>query len=151
MNNPATDTTLCFATATELLDGYRRRDYKPSEVLADHFAQIDRTNPATGLGVNALTEEMRETSTAAALAADEAYVRGGSLPPLLGVPLVTKEKHAIAGLAVTQGLGNETGAVPRRRTSPSSSGCWMQVCCCMPEPPPRSSPAPPSPIRSSGA
>lgn len=112
MNTPVTDTTLCFATATELLEGYRRRDYKPSEVLADHFAQIERTNPATGLGVNALTEEMRETSTSAALAADEAYVRGGPLPPLLGVPLVTKEKHAIVGLAVTQGLGNERAQFP---------------------------------------
>ncbi|MDR6508427.1 amidase [Arthrobacter oryzae] len=112
MTTPSTDTTVCFATASDLLDGYRRREYKPSEVLTDHFAQIDRTNPATALGVNALTQEMRETSMNSALAADEAYARGGQLPPLLGVPLVTKEKHAITGLPVTQGLGTERAQVP---------------------------------------
>lgn len=106
-----TDTSLTFSTAREILEGYRGREYKPSEVLAGYFAQIDRTNPASGLGVNALSEEMRATSMAAAIAADEAYARGGDLPPLLGVPLVTKEKHAIAGLAVTQGLGVAHGKV----------------------------------------
>lgn len=112
MTTQTTDTTLCFTTASELLDGYRRREYKPSEVLAGHFAQIDRTNPGTGLGVNALSQEMRDTSMASALAADQAYVHGGQLPPLLGVPLVTKEKHAIAGLPVTQGLGAGRAQLP---------------------------------------
>ncbi|MGL3805453.1 amidase [Paeniglutamicibacter sp. R2-26] len=112
MNHPRTETSLCFATAGELLEGYRRREFKPSEVLCGHFAQIDDTNPVDALGVNALSGQMRESALAAALAADEAYARGGDLPPLLGVPLVSKEKHAIAGLPVTQGLGASRAVVP---------------------------------------
>lgn len=109
MSASSIDTTFCFTTATELLEGYRRKEYKPSEVLTGHFTQIDRVNPVTALGVNALTEELRESSLAAARQADDAYARGGQLPALLGIPLVTKEKHEITGLSVTQGLGASRG------------------------------------------
>jgi len=101
------DQRLAFLTASELLEGYRGGDFKPSEVLTEHFEQIDRVNPPDKLGINALTEEMRDWALSQAQEADRAYHAGGDTASLLGVPLVTKEKHAIAGRSLSFGIASK--------------------------------------------
>ncbi|MHC6219066.1 amidase [Arthrobacter sp. MMS24-S77] len=99
---------LAFKTASELLDGFRDGSVRPSKVLDAHFEQIDRTNDSAELKINALSEEMRDQARETAEAADQRYEQAagneGELPPLLGVPIVSKEKHAITGHPISQGL-----------------------------------------------
>lgn len=81
-----------------------RGDLAPSELLQATFDQIAARNPE----VNAFTELLEPEARAQAHAADEAYARwrpgDAPLPPLLGIPVATKEKHGIAGRSLEQGL-----------------------------------------------
>lgn len=116
MNAPtstSTATRLEFLTATEALGGFRSGAFAPSEVLAAHWEQADRVNRPEADGVNALSHEYREASMRQAREADDRYLAarrdGAPTPALLGLAVATKEKHAIAGEPVTQGLLTQAG------------------------------------------
>ena len=90
-------------------------DLTPSELLEATLARIEEVNgDVTHGGVNAFTEVLADSARKAARAADAAYAAaapGDALPPLLGVPVATKEKHGIAGRSLVQGLEACRGAV----------------------------------------
>ncbi|WP_433607910.1 amidase [Prescottella agglutinans] len=108
LSSPSTATRLEFLTAIEALDGFRSGAFSPSEVLAAHWEQADRVNRPDDGGINALSHEYRESSMRTAREADDRYALarrdGAPTPPLLGLAVAAKEKHAIAGEPVTQGL-----------------------------------------------
>lgn len=112
-SSTSTATRLEFLTATEALDGFRSGAFAPSEVLAAHWEQADRVNRPDDDGVNALSHEYRDASMRQARDADDRYVLarrdGAPTPALLGLAIAAKEKHAIAGEPVTQGLLAQRG------------------------------------------
>lgn len=91
---------LAYLGAAEALSMFRARELSPVEVVQ---AQIDRAEQVNQV-VNAFTETMYDDALAQARTAEKQYREGGDLPPLLGVPVATKEKHAIAGRLLSQGL-----------------------------------------------
>lgn len=91
---------LSYLGATEALRLFRSRELSPVELLT---AQIERTEQVNG-AVNALTETLFEEALVQAREAEDRYRAGGDLPPLLGLPVATKEKHALAGRTFSQGL-----------------------------------------------
>jgi len=93
-------TELHYLDATTALAMFRTRELSPVEMLE---AVIERT-AAVNDGINAFTETLFEEAVPAARAAAARYAHGGSLPPLLGLPVATKEKHGIKGRTLSQGL-----------------------------------------------
>lgn len=91
---------LAYLGAGEALRLFRSRELSPAELLR---AQIERTAQVNG-AVNALTETLFDEALVQARQAEARYGAGGDLPPLLGLPVATKEKHAIAGRTLSQGL-----------------------------------------------
>lgn len=91
---------LAYLSALEALRLFRSRELSPVELLQ---AQVDRTAQVNGV-VNALSESLFEEALVQARDAEASYRSGGDLPPLLGIPAATKEKHAIAGRSLSQGL-----------------------------------------------
>lgn len=92
---------LAYLGATEALRLFRTRELSPVDLLQ---AQIERTEQVNGV-VNALSEELFDEALTAARHAEERYHSGQEdLPPLLGLTVATKEKHAIAGRTLSQGL-----------------------------------------------
>ena len=96
-----TDTTeLAYLGAAEALRLFRRRELSPVKVLR---AQVERTEQVDGV-VNAFTETLFEEALAGAREAEARYRAGDDIPPLLGLTVATKEKHALAGRTLSQGL-----------------------------------------------
>ena len=93
-------TELHYLDATTALAMFRTRELSPVEMLE---AVIERT-AAVNDGINAFTETLFEEAVSAARAAAARYAHGDSLPPLLGLPVATKEKHGIKGRTLSQGL-----------------------------------------------
>lgn len=96
-------TKLHYLSAVEALRLFRSRELSPVELMeavAERAAEVNGT-------VNAFTEQLQDEAMAAARVAERRYLAGdydddGSL--LLGLPVATKEKHAIAGRSLSQGL-----------------------------------------------
>ncbi|MEE8725131.1 MAG: amidase [Bifidobacterium crudilactis] len=90
-------------SAQALLAGYRSKAFSPSEVIGTLAERINRLNP----GINAITETLFDEAGELAAAADRCYASGDADPfrqPLLGVPVILKEKHQLAGHTVSQGV-----------------------------------------------
>ena len=77
----------------------RSRQLSPVEVLRASLSQIERLNPS----INAFIELRPEQALQAARAAEQRLMRGGELPPLLGVPLSLKDSFDLAGHATRTG------------------------------------------------
>ena len=77
----------------------RRRDLSPVEVVQTTLKQIERMNPS----INAFMEVCAEEALVAARAAEDLLMKGGDLPPLLGVPLSLKDCFDLAGHATRTG------------------------------------------------
>lgn len=93
-------TELHYLDATTALAMFRTRELSPVELLEAVIARTDAVNA----GINAFTETLFEDAFPAARDAASRYARGGNLPPLLGLPVATKEKHGIKGRTLSQGL-----------------------------------------------
>ena len=110
-----TDSDLVFLDAVTAARRFRSGDLAPSELLAATLARIDAVNGDAATGINAFTEVMAEEARAAAAEADAAFAAArasgetAALPPLLGIPVATKEKHGIAGRTLEQGLAVSRG------------------------------------------
>ncbi len=89
---------ICQADATELAARIRDRELSPVEVVEAHLARIEEVNPQVNAVVcvaNDVLDKARQ--------AEEAVVRGETLPPLHGVPFTTKDCFDAAGLRTTRG------------------------------------------------
>lgn len=99
---------LHYLDAVSALKLFRSRQLSPVELLQ---AVVNRADTANEV-VNALTETMFDDAAALARKAEEEYRRGDAVVadrPLLGLPVVTKEKHSLAGHSFTQGLLSHMG------------------------------------------
>lgn len=89
-------------SAEELITEYRRGTTTPTEVVGSLLERIDALEPE----LNAITETL-EGAVRQAQAATELWRKDSHAYreyPLLGVPVIIKEKHAIAGYDVDQAL-----------------------------------------------
>jgi len=83
----------------ELAQLIRTRQLSPVEAVRASLAQIERVNPS----INAFLDIRAGAAMAEARAAEELLLRGGDLPPLLGVPLTLKDSYDLAGHATRTG------------------------------------------------
>jgi aspartyl-tRNA(Asn)/glutamyl-tRNA(Gln) amidotransferase subunit A len=88
---------LAWLSATELLDGYRARDFSPVEVAEAVLARIDADR------LNAFVTVTHELARLQARAAERVYAAGGVAPLLLGVPVSVKDVVPTAGIRTTMG------------------------------------------------
>jgi aspartyl-tRNA(Asn)/glutamyl-tRNA(Gln) amidotransferase subunit A len=94
-------TKLHYLSAVEALGLFRSRELSPVELME---AVIERAAEVNGT-VNAFTEQLQDEAMAAARVAEQSYLAGEhDSSALLGLPVATKEKHAIAGRSFSQGL-----------------------------------------------
>ncbi|MCD7101323.1 amidase [Pseudoclavibacter sp. 13-3] len=110
LDGSADPNDLAWAGAGELVQAYSARRLRPSTVVEALLSRIDRLEPR----LNAVTETLADSARARAAEADLQYaqaVDAGVAPaellaerPLLGVPVVLKEKHDLSGHTVTQGV-----------------------------------------------
>lgn len=90
---------LVFRTARELVLLMVTRQVSAREVLEAHLDQIERVNPAVNAVVTLVPERARDR----AARADALIVRGVSLGPLHGLPVLHKDLAATRGIRTTQG------------------------------------------------
>lgn len=102
-------------TAGELRAGYLSGEFTPAEVMDATLARIEAINGDRTTGINAFTEVLADEARAGAEQATDAVAAarrtGAALPPLTGIPVATKEKHALAGRTLEQGLGAHRGRI----------------------------------------
>lgn len=87
-------TDLARLTAIQLLDGYRRKKFTPSDVTEVVIAALRRIQPT----LNVLVTDMFESARESAQAASEAWARGEPDGPLCGVPVSVKDLIYLAGV-----------------------------------------------------
>ncbi|HAK54760.1 MAG: amidase [Vicinamibacterales bacterium] len=93
------ESSLCFATATDLAGRIATRDVSAREVMAAHLAQIARVNPK----LNAIVTLVADQAMAAAGVADEALARDEPTGPLHGLPVAHKDLIPTRGIRTTYG------------------------------------------------
>lgn len=87
-------------TIAEAVAAFRTGDLTPTTYLEACIARIDAVDDT----FNAVMDVMAEPAREAAAAATEAYRAGETdVPPLLGIPLLVKEQHDVAGCSATRG------------------------------------------------
>lgn len=92
---------LIYLGATEALKRFGTGELSPVELLQAQIRRAAQVNPV----VNAFTETLFDLALGQARAAEARYREGGSdLPSLLGLSVAAKEKHALAGHTLSQGL-----------------------------------------------
>ncbi|MDA3642629.1 amidase [Saccharopolyspora indica] len=108
-------TDLVHLDAIAALRAFRSLELSPVELLDALADRTERVNGDRKTGVNAFTETLFEEARAEAERAASAYLRAARTreptAPLLGIPVATKEKHALAGRRLEQGLVAHAGRV----------------------------------------
>ena len=92
-------TEACDLTATEARSLIGRRALSPVELLESCITRIEAVEPA----VNAMPALDLPGARAAAATAEQAVMRGDTLPLLHGLPLGVKDLNAAAGMPFTRG------------------------------------------------
>lgn len=90
---------LAGLSAVALLNGYRRRDFSPVEVVDALAARIERHDAMLGAFSTLCLDRARDE----ALAHEQAYVRGEPCGPLAGVPFGAKDLFDAEGVRTTYG------------------------------------------------
>jgi aspartyl-tRNA(Asn)/glutamyl-tRNA(Gln) amidotransferase subunit A len=90
---------LWWGSAFDLTDLIRRRELKPSELMAVTLARIEALNPK----LNAFCTMRAEQAMAEARALDDPLAHGEQTGPLAGLPLGVKDLEGVAGMATTFG------------------------------------------------
>lgn len=90
---------IAFKSARELASLIRRGKVSSLELLDHYLERIERLNPK----LNAVIWMDRDGARKQAKAADRAVKKGGTLPPLHGVPMTIKESYDVAGAPTTWG------------------------------------------------
>lgn len=86
-------------SAAQLLDGYARRDFTPTEVTRELLYRIDRIDRS----LHAYLATDLDGALAAAQAAEDRWQAPGEKPLLLGVPVSVKDTIEMRGLPTTYG------------------------------------------------
>lgn len=86
-------------SAAQLLEGYARRDFTPTEVTRELLYRIDRIDRH----LHAYLAINLDDALAAAQAAEDRWQAPGEKPPLLGVPVSLKDTIEMSGLPTTYG------------------------------------------------
>ena len=107
-------TGFAFATIGELSNGYQRRAFSPTEVLADVIRRLEVVEPA----LNMFAHLDLESARVQACAAEQRMMRGGLLGPLDGIPTSVKDLIAVAGMPQRSG-SRTTSAAAVARDAPS--------------------------------
>ncbi|MFK0084471.1 amidase [Glutamicibacter sp. NPDC090743] len=108
---------LAFLSATEQLSAFRSGEISPAEVLEAQFELINADRDRGVERINALTETMETEAYAEAARNTEAYAKARranevqQLPALLGISVVAKEKHGLAGHSLSMGLLSQKQSV----------------------------------------
>src|SRR5699024_12000676 len=103
-------------SAVEVLEAFRDKSLAPSELLVSITQRIETIDSAGHEPINAITEVL-ENATEATNQADQYYAEGPTEPigtgtlALMGLPVVTKEKHFIAGHTIYEGLQSRSGEI----------------------------------------
>ena len=105
---------LCFLSASELGDGYRRGRFSPVDVVESHLSRIDSLD----VGLHAYTEVFHQEARAAAATSARRYSAGQALSPLDGVPVAVKDLFEIEGKACAAGSATRRGHIAGR-TAPT--------------------------------
>jgi Asp-tRNA(Asn)/Glu-tRNA(Gln) amidotransferase A subunit family amidase len=90
---------VCFLSAGELSDAFRRKHLSPVETVHELLKRIDAVNPR----LNAYCTVDAERAIAAASAAESALMRGDEVGPLVGIPVAIKDATETAGIRTTYG------------------------------------------------
>jgi aspartyl-tRNA(Asn)/glutamyl-tRNA(Gln) amidotransferase subunit A len=85
---------LAFTSATDLLGLMRDRALSPVELMRATVARAE----ALDSQLNAICTPTFETALDGARAAEQRYARGGTLPPLLGLPVTIKDLAFVKGV-----------------------------------------------------
>ena len=103
-------------SATDLIAGFRARQFSPSEVLDDVFAHIAVWEPH----IKALYAFDREGARQAAKTSTERWQKGEPVGPLDGVPVTIKDNIVTKGIAVPLGTA-ATRLVPADADAPPAA------------------------------
>jgi aspartyl-tRNA(Asn)/glutamyl-tRNA(Gln) amidotransferase subunit A len=93
------DDDIAYASATELLDRYRRKTLSPVEVARMLFDRLDALQPK----LNAFCVVDRDGALAAAVAAEQRWFKGEPGGPLDGVPVTIKDLVLMRGFPTRRG------------------------------------------------
>lgn len=111
------DERLAFLPATEILSLYRQKELAPTEYLDILLDRIDEDSHHER-PINAFMEILSGEARQQARAADDFYASAKSTPAgisdanaLKGLPVATKEKHALQGRSISQGMQAHINAV----------------------------------------
>ena len=97
-----------YWSATECVSALRRGDVSSVELVDEAIARIEASNPRLNIVVASDFERARSEAEAA----DEALAAGGSVRPLLGLPITVKDLFETAGLVTTCGAPELRDHVP---------------------------------------
>ncbi|MEB8340271.1 amidase [Streptomyces endophyticus] len=110
---------LAYLTATEAHALFEKREVSPVELLEAVIDRAERVEPT----LNAFSHRRYDEARAQARESEARFLgKGGGAPrPLEGIPVATKEKHALAGEEMTEGslafkgrIATETAPVTER-------------------------------------
>ncbi len=90
---------LCYLSAIELRQLYRKRALSPVEVVDAVLQRIERLNPKLTAFVTVTADLARKQ----AVDAEQAYATGHDRPPLLGIPVSIKDVTPTRGIRTTRG------------------------------------------------
>ncbi|MFJ5712502.1 amidase [Streptomyces sp. NPDC093105] len=92
---------LAYLSATDARRLFAARELSPVELMRAVIDRAEQTEPV----VNAFAERLFDEALEQARHAEDRFLgKGGLTPrPLEGIPIATKEKHAIAGRSLTEG------------------------------------------------
>ena len=91
---------LCFLSATELARQIRGKKLSPVEIAEAVLARVERVNPK----INAYCTPTPEIAREDAKRAEQRLMKGGMLPPLLGIP------YSVKDLIITKGVRTMRGS-----------------------------------------
>ena len=101
-------TDLCYTPATRLAAMIRAKEISPVELTRAVLERIERVNPK----VNAFCVVLAEQALTSAREAEGAVMKGGALPPLLGIPFSIKDLAMTKGVKTTGGSHIYADRVP---------------------------------------
>jgi len=99
---------LCYTPATRLAAMIRAKEISPVELTRTVLERIERVNPK----VNAFCVVLKDQALASAREAEAAVMKGGALPPLLGIPFSIKDLAMTKGVRTTGGSHIYADRVP---------------------------------------
>ena len=94
-----TGADICFFSATQLLDAYKKRAVSPVEIVGAIAKRIEELNPALNAYCQLRLGEAREE----AKIRERELMQGRDIMPLHGIPVSIKDMTAIAGMPTTFG------------------------------------------------